>query len=231
MILVGHSMGGLVIKKAYVLSRQLPEFESLSKRITALFFLGTPHQGSGLSQALHRIISLTGSRPFLSDLFPQSPAIQAINEEFPILSQSLRLFSFFETKPMNYGVGKGLIVEKESAVLNYPNERRTHLDANHRDAARFPSPRDPSYLTVRNALAAVIEESRQNTQQTHTQLALALREKLCRFLDVQDAPEEELMTRDALWLPGSCEWLTRKQSFVGPAVPWISYRPTLCRSR
>jgi hypothetical protein len=96
-------------------------------------------------------------RSFIQNLFPQSPVLKSINEELPQYCSDLQLFSFYKTKPMNYVIGRGLIVEKHSAVINCINERRTYLDANHRDVARFSSLSDPSYTAVRNALAITIE--------------------------------------------------------------------------
>jgi WD40 repeat protein len=229
-------MGGLVIKQAYILAHEIPEFECLKRRIAAMFFLGTPHQGADIAQTLQRLLSLTGSRPFLNDLLPHSPTIQAINEEFPRVSQELKLFSFFETKAMNYGIGKGLIVERHSAVLNYPNERRTYLDANHRDIARYSSRNNPSYLTVRNALAIVVEKERSNTTESRSQLADQRREDLCDFLRIQDAPEDDLMVHNSVRLPGSCEWLFQKESFlewqnsICSKICWLLGRPGVGKS-
>jgi pimeloyl-ACP methyl ester carboxylesterase len=46
LILVGHSMGGLVSKKAYVLARQDSAFQALAQRFYGIVFLATPHRGS-----------------------------------------------------------------------------------------------------------------------------------------------------------------------------------------
>ncbi|KAL8339694.1 hypothetical protein RB601_006010 [Gaeumannomyces tritici] len=260
-ILVGHSMGGLVIKRAYILSRNRPDLQSLSQRIQALFFLGTPHQGADIATTLQHLLSLAGERPFVADLIPNSPMIQAINEEFPRVSGLLKLYSFFEAKPMNYGVG--YIVDRRAAVLGYPNERRMHLNSNHRDIARFPSPDDPSYLTVRNTLAACIREGaqaategygmplgrqpefgqlragslrgvaqsptspRSNVSSSLTTyakrnaereveehgIAAGHRMEIGEFLGVRDVPGEELIN-DLRQVPGSCQWLLRKSSFL-----------------
>ncbi|KAH8196264.1 hypothetical protein TruAng_009566 [Truncatella angustata] len=225
LILIGHSMGGLVIKQALVLAHQLHEFRSLADRICAMFFLGVPHQGAEIAHTLNRVLSLHGVRPFVHELYPSSSILEAINEHFPYLSKDLRLFSFFEAKPMNYGIGKGLIVERQAAVLNYTNERRIYLDANHRDVARFPSVNDPSYLTIRNTLATLIDSLREQfriqsqpegdddetTSETEKETQKNI---IAKFLGVEDAPEDDYMTLDATRLPGSCEWLLQRSTFV-----------------
>ena len=117
-------MGGLVIKKAYILARQFQEFEALARRVRSIFFLATPHRGADLAQMLSKILQIaSGPRPFVADLHRNSIATQSINDEFPQHCQDLQLYSFYETLPMTYGVGKALIVEKDSAMLGYANER------------------------------------------------------------------------------------------------------------
>lgn len=207
-----------MIKKAYILAHRVPSYANLANRIRALLFLATPHQGAGIAQLLSRVLALAGPRPFVDDLSPQSSMLQTINEEFPLYSHSLQLLSFYETKPMFYGAGKSLIVEKHCAVMNYTNEQRAYLDANHRDVARFSTPKDPSYILVRNALASTLKSLRP---------PLTLEEKrpervdlvsLSRFLDVFGAPEDQLITNESRKLPGSCQWLVHKDTFQN----WLS---------
>ena len=75
MILVGHSMGGLVAKKAFILGHQTKEFETVARNIFAMFFLATPHQGAGIADTLAKILALApGSRPFTG--IPGTPVDQ-----------------------------------------------------------------------------------------------------------------------------------------------------------
>jgi hypothetical protein len=200
-------MGGLVIKKAFIFAHDSEEMKPLVRRICAIFFLATPHQGSDLAQTLNRLLQVvSGTRPFVQDLFPGSPALETINERFPHLCGNLKLFSFYENKPMNYVFGRGLIVDKTSAVMNYVNERKMYLNANHRDVARFASTNDPSYLAVRNSLAAYIESKRdsQISQGQHRMEGDRL-EALNTFMGFSEAPEGDLMSKDDTRVPGSCD--------------------------
>jgi WD40 repeat protein len=206
-------MGGLVIKKAYVLAKQIIAFEAIASRILAMFFLATPHRGSDMAELLTRILSLGGARPFVRELHRNSPTLQAINEEFPRFSENLQIFSFFETQPMNYGIGKGLIVDKDSAVLNYRNERTAYLNANHRDVARYPSRTETSYITVRNALATTIDTLRSERKTTTRVLIEDQRLMLESFLGITDTPEDMLCTVANSHLDGSCGWFIQKDSF------------------
>ncbi|KAI0190964.1 hypothetical protein EV127DRAFT_480767 [Xylaria flabelliformis] len=228
-IFVGHSMGGLVIKKAYILARQIPDYNNLADRIRAIFFLGTPHNGAGVAQLLSRVLALAGPRPFVNDLAPQSSMLQSINDEFPLYSDSLQLFSFFETKPMFPGTG--LIVEKHCAVMNYTNERRIYLDANHREVAKFSTSRDPSFRSVRNALATTINSQRISPKENKKELEHAELAALSKFLGVYGAPEDDLITSESRKLPGSCRWLIQKETFqqwrnaLASKIFWLRGRP------
>ncbi|KAF2261549.1 hypothetical protein CC78DRAFT_347471 [Lojkania enalia] len=213
MILIGHSMGGLVVKKAFILGHQIGEFESVVRRVFAIFFLATPHQGAGLADTLTRLLALApGSRPFVHDLSPESPVLQSINEEFPRYCSSLQLFSFFENKPMKLGMGSNLIVEKHCAVMNYPNERRTYLNANHRDVARFSFRNDPSYMTIRNALATTVE-SKRSLKASKRKAGFDQIETLSTFLGISDAPDDDVIAQDSIRLPRTCEWFFEKDGF------------------
>ena len=230
-------MGGLVIKKAYILARQFQEFEQLAHRVNTIFFLATPHRGADLAQLLTKILSLSsGARPFVTDLHRNSLATQSINDEFPQHCKDLQLFSFYETLPTRYGLGKSLIVDKDLATLGYPNERTAYLNANHRDICKYAAPTDPNYLTVRNALAATISSFRSHVLSSKRDIDNEQRRLLDRYLAVSNSPEDDLMGVDAQRMRGSCEWLIRKESFQrwrdsqNVHLYWISAKPAAGKS-
>ena len=231
-VLVGHSMGGLVIKRAYILARQKEEFLSVSDRIRTIVFLATPHRGADLAQLLTKVLNLSsGASPFVIDLHRNSLATQSINDEFPQHCQDLQLYSFYETLPTKYKIGKSLIVDKDSATLGYENERTAYLNANHRDVCKYASPTDPNYQTVRNALASAIDAFRSSGITSHRELNNEHRKLLDSFLAVSEAPEDDFMDFNAARIIGSCEWLLKKTSFQewqdspNAHMYWISAKP------
>lgn len=116
-ILVGHSMGGLVVKKAFILAQSIPNFK---QRIRSIFFLATPHRGSDYAALLNNILTVSGflsPRQYLSDLTTGSTSAQIINDEFGKQAKDLPVFSFYETLRMSMGISSSLIVDKTSAVL------------------------------------------------------------------------------------------------------------------
>ena len=225
-------MGGLVIKRAYILAQQKDDFASTARRIQAIFFLATPHRGADLAQLLTKILNITtGQRPFVADLHRNSLATQSINDEFPQYSQDLQLFSFYETLPTSYGVGKSLVVDKDLAILNYVNERTAYLNANHRDVCKYANQSDPNYKTVRNALASTIDSFRTRQTVSKRELDREQRRRLDTFLRINDAPEDDFMDIDSMRTSGSCQWLLHKETFLdwrdsaNTQLYWICAKP------
>jgi pimeloyl-ACP methyl ester carboxylesterase len=113
-ILVGHSMGGCVAKKAYILAHQDPACKELAEQVHSMFFLGTPHRGSNLAAILRNILMVTWSaKPFVADLTPNSSTLTEINDAFRHVAPGLHLWSFYETLP----VKKILVVDRHSAII------------------------------------------------------------------------------------------------------------------
>ncbi|SPQ24150.1 c0e399e1-ae17-4358-9707-7aec48750082 [Thermothielavioides terrestris] len=229
-------MGGLVVKRACILGSRELEFKPVVDRVCSIFFLATPHQGAAIAQTISRLAAIVGFRPFVEDLSPQSALIQSITEDFPRVCGNLQLFSFYETRPMSVGVSRMLIVDKSSAVMNLANERRTFLDADHRNVAMYSTPEDPSYVSVRNALATVISFQRDSSRHPVQVSSQEGQAALDRFLGVVDGPEDDIMTQESIKLPGSCEWLINKsyyQSWKGSmdsSFLWLRGRPGVGKS-
>jgi len=107
-ILVAHSMGGLVVKKAYILGKHDSQYSDMIARIYGIIFLATPHRGSQYAKILNNILSTAplGAPPkaYVADLDAQATSIQDINEQFRSSCGSLALVSFFETHKVGFGV-------------------------------------------------------------------------------------------------------------------------------
>jgi pimeloyl-ACP methyl ester carboxylesterase len=157
-VLIGHSMGGLVIKQAYIAARQDAIYETLAKRFHSIYFLATPHKGSDSAKLLNDILQATNSsRAYVADLKRSSEAIQSINDEFCNYSADVYLWSFYETQKLNIGGLFGrFIVDPDSAILGYPEERQMPMNADHRSICKFDSITDPNYQIIRDALASTI---------------------------------------------------------------------------
>jgi WD40 repeat protein len=227
-------MGGLVIKKAYILARQ--EFQSLADRIRCLFFLATPHRGSDSASLLNNILKASGlmsPRPYITDLTRGSVSLQIINDEFRNYADQVKLWSFFETVETTIGVHSTIIVDKASAILGYKDERSQLLHANHRGICKFDSPSDPNFVTLRNALVTAVEDLlvdvytlKQDEKRIHLR-------SLESYLNVVDTPEGDLMNQHEFKISGSCQWIEHKKRFqewrdchdLPCQLYWLSSKP------
>ena len=156
-VLIGHSMGGLVIKEAYMLARQELNYKTLVERFRTIYFLATPHKGSDSATLLNNILLMTySSRAYVADLERGSEAIKSINDAFCRYSADIDLWSFYETQKLSLGIFSTLIVEPDSATLGYRGERQMPMNADHRSICKFETPRDPNYVTLRNSFAHTV---------------------------------------------------------------------------
>jgi hypothetical protein len=134
--------------------------EKVVPRFSTMVFLATPHRGSNSAGKLDLLLKYTislSSREYIKDLGRNTGAIQAINEDFRHVAASLKLFSFYETVETTtpFGVLNELIVEKDSAILEYPNEQSQPINTDHRGICKFDRQTDPSYRAIRNVLASI----------------------------------------------------------------------------
>ncbi|KAK4169568.1 hypothetical protein QBC43DRAFT_354843 [Cladorrhinum sp. PSN259] len=159
-IFVVHSMGGLVVKKAYTLGKHDKRFSDMISSISSIVFLATPHRGSQYAKMLNRVLSASPISPLLkayvAALEQESPVIQDINKAFSQQCENLELVSFYETMPVKFGVKSVMIVEKESAVLGYSNEWSAPMKGNHNTICKYESARDPKFVTLRDTLKRLI---------------------------------------------------------------------------
>ncbi|KAI0839441.1 NACHT and WD domain protein [Hypoxylon sp. FL0890] len=241
-ILLGHSMGGLVVKKAFILARDIPDF---SARIKCIFFLATPHRGSDYAATLNNILTASGimsSRQYIDDLTTGSTSTELINNDFGKYANDIPIFSFYETLRMNLGFSSSLIVEKNSAILGsgFTNERVQYLNANHRDICKFESMDDPNYVTLKNALCSAIDDLLKDASKSGINRYKEQMKVLRSYLGISDRPDDHFPAVD-----GSCQWIDAREDFQdwrdppdefflgtnneatirGPSIFWVHANP------
>lgn len=239
LVLIGHSMGGLVIKKAVILSRENPAYKTIGDRIHSLYFLATPHRGSDLAKALNNILKIVfkNTKAYVTNLERSSEAQQVISNSFRHCYSGIQIHSFLESIPMNLGYGSALVVDRSSATLGYAEERVQFLNADHRSICKYESPMDPNFQTVRNRLAATIHDITRNAAQGMQELRREHMRQLSSYLNISDAPVDDLTALEEQKLEGSCEWLTKKQSYQdwqynsdSPKYFWLRGKPAMGKS-
>ena len=172
-IFVVHSMGGLIVKKAYLLGQTDPEYKRIIKSIRSIIFLSTPHRGSNLAGVLDRILEVSfASRQYVADLKKDSSMLEGLNEEFRHFAPQLQIYSFYET--METAISgtpiKMMVLNKESSVLGHAGEVSNFLVADHHDVCKFSDQDDPNYVTIRNLLTTLVVRFRNASESRLLQL-------------------------------------------------------------
>ncbi|KAK4146411.1 uncharacterized protein C8A04DRAFT_25632 [Dichotomopilus funicola] len=215
-VLVAHSMGGLVVKKAYLMARRDPIYADIANRIHSLYFLGTPHRGADSSALITTLLSMSigpGSKAFVKEMIPGSGTLQNINDEFRHVCSDVGIWSFFEGLPTSTGPSNTIIVEKESAVMGLPREHTQYLQANHRRLVKFDSPEDPNYNILLRSFNTTIEEIEKHYTAEKSESHRIQMKQLAHAFDVAERPDGDFIRMLDKLHTGSCEWLTGDEAF------------------
>ncbi|OAG43666.1 hypothetical protein AYO21_02252 [Fonsecaea monophora] len=173
LIFVAHSLGGLVCKKAILLSRNNPEdhLKEMFKCTKGIIFMGTPHMGSRMADWARVPASALGmvkstNKSLLKILELDDQLLESVQVEFLAMIRDLResnrrleVTCFFEELPFPV-VGK--VVSKKSATFAGYNPIGIH--ANHRNMVRFASSDETGFKRVLGELTRWEMELRSSTQ-------------------------------------------------------------------
>lgn len=238
-VIVAHSMGGLVFKKAFIHGNMNEDFRGIVSKIKSVLFIATPHRGTDLADTLNKVLtsSVFGHSPkdYINELARKSPTIDELNETFRHHASKLQIFSFYETLTTAVGPMSLMILGKQSSVLGYPNEVSQPLAANHHDVCKFYGTSDPNYASVVGALRSAV-----NGVQSQDDAAVEedLRQ-IQTLLGVSGPPEEDIAECRATRKDGTCkqflaskeliEWrLNESSSFLWAHAPPGNGKSTLC---
>ncbi|CAD6578587.1 MAG: hypothetical protein ASARMPRED_008773 [Alectoria sarmentosa] len=244
LIFVVHSMGGLIIKEAYMQGQNDPEYESIIKAISAITFLATPHRGTNLAELLDRILRstfVTNSKQYISELAKNSFTLQRLNEQFRHVAPRLDIVSFYETQSTSIGLKSAriMILEKDSSVLGYPGETSKALDADHHNVCKYDSPRDPNYITMRNALKSLVSKIISTSRSNKPPLSNRRESQdLKSLLAITGLPDIDYIFFRDQWAQGTNDWLLEEKDYLewlhvrdsAPSLLWLNGGPATGKS-
>lgn len=164
-ILIGHSLGGLVIKQALCAGRS----ESAIDDILGIIFLGTPHQGASAAKGIARLA--TALNRFRTDdtllkfLTKNNPGLSDLRDRFDeVLSQigerkaTIRIIAFYETKK-SYGL-KEPLVNRDSATTHADAYERHLVNTDHSGLNKCCSKNDGLFVQLTDAIERLRYPSR-----------------------------------------------------------------------
>lgn len=117
-IFVVHSLGGILVKDAIILSGKYeyqPAMKDVSLSCTAIFFFGTPHQGANAAAYGDMLANLVGALPLFPSVYrevlrglrPDGEKLSNVTADFNDLlnkempaANKIQLYSFREGKPL-----------------------------------------------------------------------------------------------------------------------------------
>ena len=105
-IFVGHSMGGLIIKKMLLLAQASANqtFQSLAENTKGVVFYSTPHEGSEIAKMNTVMKYIIFPSVEVQELEINNPALSSLNECFKqfVAKFKTRVISFGETQPTRH---------------------------------------------------------------------------------------------------------------------------------
>ncbi|CUS07813.1 unnamed protein product [Tuber aestivum] len=164
-IFIGHSFGGIIIKKAIVIALSRPNYKSylpIAAATKGIVFLGTPHDGSPSSyvgQLLVRCGFYMGSSSGIMDsLGHHSDELRDLHSEFGMVYDKEKI-CFYEAYPTRmFGLPIPLlVVPKDSATFGMHGEI---LTTDHSGLNKYSDATDTNYLTIVRALRGMIEKDK-----------------------------------------------------------------------
>ena len=210
LVLIGHSLGGLVIKSGMTQAASLgdPRRVALLDTVAGVVFVGTPHQGSSLAKLADRLRVILRTNPQVTNMVRDDVWLKLINSQFRNLQYQRRFWVrvLFETK-VTYISWKTLffltwpwqlIVDPNSSDPGIAGVVPTGIDGDHIEIAKPKS---------REVLA-------------HK----ALVEFLARVLDVPSAAIPVVEFPHATW-PKPDELQRRFRNASAPLLSWPSTLP------
>lgn len=145
LVLVGHSLGGLVIKTAVKqgIGRDVERHKQLVQAIKGIAFVGTPHFGSKLA-SIASWFRVVRANPQVSDLALDDAYLEELNQLFVKLLMDLGIKArvYTETQPMRLpGILRWLplgatVVSPSSSQPHIPGEAGTPEEADHRSICK-----------------------------------------------------------------------------------------------
>ncbi|OJJ37806.1 hypothetical protein ASPWEDRAFT_39543 [Aspergillus wentii DTO 134E9] len=164
-----HSLGGLVVKQAFVTDKKI--FEDIKDSTKGMAFFGTPHHGAkkkslaSLGLVVAHIVRKVQGAPG-NALAKSLEADSNITDELALMferqSKDLRFITVYESVKTSVGV----VVEPESAILGFPRSREIQLDIerNHSDICKFRSEKEWAYERFSGFLKLMLDDISRNVE-------------------------------------------------------------------
>ena len=162
-IFVCHGFGGILLKRALVLSstsraKHIAHRRFIYTSTYAILFMGTPHTGMTKDAILMPMKKKSvGPSQFMLSLLTHSEMLQDITDQFVPLMKQFSIYYFWEQVATSSGKFNAYIVAEDSAAPAWDIVDRCGIMSTHSGMVKFASPRDHGYQVVLGALVRCIK--------------------------------------------------------------------------
>ncbi|GAP82517.2 putative ankyrin repeat protein [Rosellinia necatrix] len=236
-IFIGHSLGGVIIKRAIQMAYNNPRFKSIDHATLGVMFFATPHRGSPkeFSTILQNILRCNGPRMpqwlihvvqptegMVRELQRNLELFDFISGDFIHFSNKLQLRSFRETKETS-PVGR-LVVDRSLGKMELVGEEPVPIAGDHLSLCKFKQDQtgEDCFSEVWQGIEIMIENSPINKDLKAERAGVL--DSLCTDMFCQSMMAKSV-NRTGDWLFNRMEfedWLNRKSGKPGL---WISGEP------
>ena len=208
-------------------SQRAKLYGSIVSATCGVVFFGTPHRGSGGAKFsktcldIARVVYPIVRSDLVGNLQRTAEALADIGELVPELLEPLIIITAYETRSLDLFSAAGIVISRESALLNISNEMAIPIDTDHRAMCRFSDQNDPRFRPVLLAVSSAIKTALQKSDPLYQACleALSSMDFQQRRLLLPDSPQstfEWIWTHSTFtnWLDGDSEilWLRGKPS-------------------
>ncbi|KAK4208732.1 hypothetical protein QBC37DRAFT_391785 [Rhypophila decipiens] len=171
LIVVAHSLGGIVVKEMLARSASSSDAEThdIVESVASIIFLGTPHRGSPelaamgeLARSLVSALRMETTSTILDALGLRTTDLERAQESFSLLlhEYGFKVKTFQEGMGLtgiNLGVLGNKVVPDHSSLIGDHRERAETIHANHMNMCRFWGASDPNYGRVAGEIHSVYQ--------------------------------------------------------------------------
>ncbi|EPE26177.1 alpha/beta-Hydrolase [Glarea lozoyensis ATCC 20868] len=206
-IFLCHSLGGIVFKQILIRANEEPEYSSILDHVYGVVFFGTPHRGATLaawksmSANIVRAASFNTSTNVISkDLKLRSDFLVNVAESWIHRGAKLEIVSCYEMQVVHGFI----VVEKDSALLNWANEDKVPMNANHRTICTFRSRSEPEY---RKVIFRLKEMATRGVQKSHMNRRTLSEEERVLLSTLETSDYGSHLTEIVKAVHGTCRWI------------------------
>ncbi|KAF2671659.1 hypothetical protein BT63DRAFT_398038 [Microthyrium microscopicum] len=237
-IFIVHSLGGLVVKQAYLYGHNDSEYRDIISSISAIIFLATPNRSHDMESIMERILTVSVSEHPVEyyrssgEIWDGSELANSINEQFRHFASRLEILSYYETLSTPIARHSLMVLDQTSAEIGTHAETSVPLEADHNSITKFNSSRDSNYVHIKNGLKLLMRKVHAkgiHLLGSEQRPGLAYLES---FLAVPNNFRDDLQFFRKRWTPGTCLWILSNSVFEqwrdedrGTSMLWLHALP------